>query len=278
VKIRSAAFAAALMMIAGAAHAALPPPADSDWRAADPDNTLIIDTNQGRIIVELTPVMAPAAVQRIKDLVATHFYDGLQFFRVIDDFMDQTGDPKNTGEGGSTLPNLPPEFTFRAAPGEAFTPILQKPGGDSGFIGAMPVVSQPAAMAGLMMDGKVQTWGLYCDGVLGMARTDDPSTGNSQFFIMRHANLTLSRNYTAIGRVIVGEDVVRAIKTGEPPAAPEDRMTSVRLLSSIPEAQRPHIRIIDPKSDYFDALFAQAQAAQGADFTPCDVDVPAQVN
>jgi peptidylprolyl isomerase len=127
-----------------------------------------------------------------------------------------------------------------------------------------------------MMDGKVETWGLYCDGVVGMARTDDPTTANSQFFLMRHPNLTLARNYTAIGRVIIGEDVVRGIKIGEPPPPPQDRMISVRLLSAIPDAQRPQIRVIDPKSAYFDALVAQAQAAKGADFTPCDVDVPAE--
>ena len=78
-----------------------PPPADSDFRTPDPENVLVIDTNQGRILVELYPQIAPQAVARVKLLARQKFYDGLTFFRVIDGFMDQTGDPTNTGTGGS---------------------------------------------------------------------------------------------------------------------------------------------------------------------------------
>src|ERR1700761_8749180 len=97
------------------------------WRDADAENTLVIDTNEGRIIVELYPQVAPQSVARIKQLARTHFYDGLTFFRVIDGFMDQTGDPKNTGEGGSVLPNLPAEFSFKMSPG-AMVVVSHPPG------------------------------------------------------------------------------------------------------------------------------------------------------
>ena len=70
------------------------------WRTVDPENVLVVETNKGRIIAELAPVAAPAHVDRIKTLTRQGFYDGRSFFRVIDGFMAQTGDPEDTGKGG----------------------------------------------------------------------------------------------------------------------------------------------------------------------------------
>ncbi len=68
---------------------------------AKPDNTLIIETSQGRVVVEMRPDLAPGHVARIKELARQGFYDGVVFHRVIDGFMAQTGDPTGTGTGGS---------------------------------------------------------------------------------------------------------------------------------------------------------------------------------
>src|SRR5580698_2444641 len=76
-------------------------PTDADWRTPDPQNVLVIDTNRGRIFVELSPVAAPLAVARIKELTRDGVYDGRSFFRVLDNFMDQTGDPLDSGLGQS---------------------------------------------------------------------------------------------------------------------------------------------------------------------------------
>ena len=77
----------------------------------DPENVLLLDLSTGgRVAIQLRPDVAPHHVERIKTLARQHFYDGLIFHRVIDGFMAQTGDPKGTGEGGSTLPDLEPEF------------------------------------------------------------------------------------------------------------------------------------------------------------------------
>lgn len=67
----------------------------------DPENTLIIETTQGNVVVEMRPDLAPTHVARIKELVRDGFYDGIVFHRVIDGFMAQTGDPNGTGTGGS---------------------------------------------------------------------------------------------------------------------------------------------------------------------------------
>lgn len=76
----------------------------------DPENTLVIETTKGRVVIEMRPDLAPKHVERIKKLAREGFYDGIVFHRVIDGFMAQTGCPKGTGTGGSDYPNLPAEF------------------------------------------------------------------------------------------------------------------------------------------------------------------------
>jgi peptidylprolyl isomerase len=251
----------------------LPPAA---WRDADAENTMVIDTNQGRIIVELAPEVAPQTVARVKQLTRMRFYDGLTFFRVIDGFMDQTGDPQNNGQGGSVLPNVPAEFSFKLRPGGDLVVVAHPPGQDAGFIGALPVISQPAAMAALMADGQISARGTFCQGVLGMARADAPDSGNSQFFLMRDARDSLDGKYTAFGRVIVGQDVVRQIKTGEPVPDPQDRVQRVQMLADMPDGVRPTVKVVDTKSVYFADLVNNARVNEGDDFSLCDVEVAGQ--
>jgi len=252
-------------------------PGAADWRTPDPNNVLVIDTNQGRIVVEMLPEIAPKHVEQIRALAHENFYDGQRFFRVIDKFMAQTGDPQNNGQGGSPKPNIQAEFTFRRGSDLPFVMAADQTVAEIGFIKSMPVESQSMSLAAMTKDNKVTAWGLYCPGVAGMARDDNPDSGNSQFFLMRYPYPSLEKRYTAWGRVIAGEDVVKSIKTGEPVEQPQDRMDKVRLLADIPEAGRPKIRVVDTKSAWFKAQIDRVRAARGADFTACDVDVPAEV-
>ena len=80
------------------------------WYALNPARTLVIDTSKGRIVLDMRPDLAPAAVARIKQLAQEHVYDGLLFHRVIDHFVDQTGNPNNHDGGVSRHPDLAPEF------------------------------------------------------------------------------------------------------------------------------------------------------------------------
>jgi cyclophilin family peptidyl-prolyl cis-trans isomerase len=270
--------AAARKKPAPAAAQAPAAPTAADWRTPDPNNVLVIDTNKGQILVELYPQVAPVSTAQVRDLARSGFYDGRAFFRVIDGFMDQTGDPTDTGEGGSTKPNLPPEFTFKR---DASTPmvVVDSGGGrEAGFINALPVLSQPIALAAMTADQKVNAMVDYCPGVVGMARATDPASGNSQFFLMRGAHDTLNGKYTAIGRVIAGEDVVKSIKTGEPVPAPQDRMTKVQVLADVPAAQRPAIRVIDTHGPWFAAEIARVRAEKLIGISPCDFDIPSQVS
>jgi len=256
---------------------ALAPPSDADWRTPDPQNVMVIDTTKGRIIVELDPLSAPQAVARVRALIKQGFYDGRSFFRVIDSFMDQTGDPLDNGTGGSPLPNLPPEFAFRRSSDMPFVPVTKSGGLEAGFIGALPVISQSMDLGLLTADHKVSAYVTFCPGVGGLARADDPASANSQFFLMRGAHDNLDQKYAVWGRVIAGEDVVRAVKTGEPPPPPADKMTKVRLLADMPAAERPQVRAIDTRGSWFKAMIDRVKAEKVVDFSLCDVDLPSQV-
>ncbi|MBN9318326.1 MAG: peptidylprolyl isomerase [Caulobacterales bacterium] len=253
-----------------------PQPTAADWRTPDPQNVLVIDTNKGRIFVELIPELAPAHVERLRTLARRKFYDGLQFFRVVDNFMDQTGDPQNTGQGGSDLPDLKGEFTFRRNP--ATTPFVQvaaPTGSEVGFVGPMAVMSQVTAMSALTADGKVSAWGLFCPGVIGMARATDPDSANSQFYLMRATYPSLDKNYTAFGRALSGLSVIRDIKLGEPVADPRDVMERVQVLADM--SPMPSVRVVDTRSAWFKGEVERRRASRGADFSACDIELPSEV-
>jgi cyclophilin family peptidyl-prolyl cis-trans isomerase len=77
---------------------------------ADPENTLVLETTKGRVVIEMRPDLAPKHVEQIKTLARQGFYNGVAFHRVIEGFMAQTGCPQGTGTGGSDLPDLQAEF------------------------------------------------------------------------------------------------------------------------------------------------------------------------
>src|SRR5271154_3833015 len=270
---------------AAAASQTVAPPTDADMRTPDPKDLLVIETTKGRILVELNDIAAPNTADRIRTLAHQGVYDGRGFFRVIDNFMDQTGDPIDSGAGSSSLPNLQPEFTFKRGADTPFALVFRTNGVEEGFVGSLPVISQTMDLGLLTADHRVQAWGTYCQGVLGLARAEDPASGNSQFFFMRtnansidHATHALDKNYSAFGRLLAGQDVVDAIKTGEPVEAPQDRMVSVKVVADMPEAARPKVRVVDPASPWAKAAIQRAMAASTPlDFSVCDVKLPVEV-
>lgn len=78
--------------------------------ALDPENTLVMETTKGKVVIQLRPDLAPGHVERLKTLSREGFYDGIVFHRVIEGFMAQVGCPHGTGTGGSKLPDLKAEF------------------------------------------------------------------------------------------------------------------------------------------------------------------------
>lgn len=242
-----------------------------EWKPLDADNTLVMETSKGRVIIALAPQMAPQGVERIKVLTRRGFYDGLLFHRVIEHFVAQTGNPNNRDGGKSDLPNLPLESVFKLTDAIPHTVVARPAGATTGFIGAVPYV----AMNDLHMPaGSVRAWGTHCRGVIGMGRDDEPkNSANSELYLMRDTVPRLDRDYTVVGRVVSGFDALAALTVGEPPVTP-DAMTKVRVLADIPAAERPKLEIMDTGGAAFASLVKTKRAQKGADFSVCDIEVP----
>ena len=164
----------------------------------DPENTLIMETTKGKVVISLLPDLAPGHVARIKELAREKAYDGVVFHRVIPDFMAQTGDvkfgkqggadfnPARAGMGGSEKPDLKAEFS------------------------AVPHVR----------------------GTCSMARSQSLNSANSQFFICFTDAPWLNKQYTVWGQVTEGMEIIDQIKKGEPVKDP-DSITSVRVAADV---------------------------------------------
>jgi len=264
-----------LFALTGAAFAD-PPPDPTNWRQVDPENTLYIDTVHGRVVIEMYPEVAPNHVARVKQLARAHFYDGLTFHRVVEDFMAQTGDPLGTGEGSSNLPDLDPEFMFRRGPDMPFVEAALQGGARVGFYKTLPIESAPDAQMAVTADHKVAANALHCQGIVSMARADAENSANSQFFIMRAPYPSLNKRYTVWGRVVWGQDAVMQLAVGNPPPHP-DRMLAVRVAADVPEAERAPIYVLRTDGPQFHDLIEDTRHHRGADFSVCDVQIPARV-
>ena len=280
---------AAALLAATAAGAQTPPatptpaaPAvSSEWRALDPQNTLLIETTKGRIVVEMRPDLAPLTVARIKALTRQGYYSGAQFYRVIEGFMAQTGD-KGAKTFRSSLPNLKGEMTFALTPATPYVSVGSSPAGDVGYVGSVPVTIAAAPGAPPAPAGQAPTRGrgniVFCPGIVAMAHPNNqPDGGNSQFFMMRQYAPSLEKAFAAWGRIVVGQEVVYALKNGEPVVNP-DRMTSVRVLADVPAAQRPTVEVTNYDGPKMAAAAQAAVAAKGNAFTLCDIPFQARVN
>lgn len=164
----------------------------------DPENTLIMETTKGKVVIEMMPNVAPLHVARIKELVREGAYDGVVFHRVINDFMAQTGDvqygkkggksfdPRRAGMGGSDRDDLKAEFSALS----------------------------------------------HVRGTCSMARSQNPNSANSQFFICFADSPWLNKQYSVWGQVIEGMDNVDKIKKGEPVVDP-DEIVSMKVAADI---------------------------------------------
>lgn len=150
----------------------------------DPENTIVMETTKGKVVIQLRPDLAPKHVERIKQLAREGFYDGIVFHRVIDGFMAQVGCPHGTGTGGSKHPDLQQEFN-----------------------------AEP-----------------HVRGICSMARSQNPNSANSQFFIVFENASFLDKQYTVWGQVVEGMENVDRIKRGEPVRDP-DSIVSMKVMA-----------------------------------------------
>ncbi|OHV83893.1 peptidylprolyl isomerase [Ensifer sp. LCM 4579] len=166
--------------------------------AQSKDDYLTIELKDGPVVIELRPDIAPKHVQRMKELAAAGEYDNVAFHRVIQGFMAQTGDVQY----GDIEEGFRPEL---AGTGGSTKPDL------------------PAEFSDVPFER----------GTVGMARSQDPNSANSQFFIMFAPGDFLNGQYTVVGKVVEGMENVDKIKRGDEAnngaVSDPDRMISVKV-------------------------------------------------
>ncbi len=160
----------------------------------DPENTIIMETTKGKVVIALKPEVAPGHVARIKELTREGAYDGVVFHRVIEDFMAQTGDVQYGKQGG---PNFNPA---RAGMGGSDKPDLK---------------AEFSATS-------------HVRGTCSMARSQNPNSANSQFFICFTDAPWLNKQYSVWGEVVEGMEIIDQIKRGEPVRDP-DSIVSMKV-------------------------------------------------
>jgi len=230
--------------------------AQTPWRAIAPENLLVIDTDYGRTVIELNPEFAPNHVQRIRDLAAMEFYDGLTFYRVIEGFVAQAG--RGEGEGAPVVPEAFPALlneNDRASAGLEFahlgSPDLYAK--ISGHVNGFAAAQDPDSG---------RSWLQHCPGSMAMARDNDPDTGDAEFYIVLGPGTRyLDRNLTVFGRVIDGMEFiqklnrgVRAIDSGViADVARRDVIHSFKIAANMPESTRPAYEVMPTPSEEFTA-------------------------
>ncbi len=163
----------------------------------DPENTILMELKGGTVTIELLPDVAPKHVERMKALTRAGEYDNVAFHRVIDGFMAQTGDVQHG--------DMEDGFNIRMA-----------------GTGGSDQPDVPAEFSKLP----------HARGSIGAARSANPDSANSQFFINFSDNDFLNGQYTVYGQVTSGMEHVDAITRGEPPAEP-DRMISMKVAADV---------------------------------------------
>ena len=267
------ALAACLAALATTAFAATPPKGPTvaqvlerspaaDWRALDPQNTLLMDlaTDGSRqVVIELAPRFAPRHAANIRTLAHEGYWDGLAIVRVQDNYVTQWGDPNaevpdKAKPLGSASPKLPAEFSVPLKG----LPLTRLPDADgwtsvTGFVDGMPVAADPKTG---------RAWLAHCYGMVGAGRdmAVDSSNGAELYTVIGQSPRGLDLNITVVGRVLQGMQWLSALPRGTAEmgfyaeAPQRTTIQRVRLLADVPEAERPALEVLRTDSKTWPAL------------------------
>jgi len=206
-------------------------------------------------VIVLDPRFAPLTVANLRVLVRDRYFDGLAFIRSQDNYVVQWGDAEDTKPLGSASAKVPAEFT---APLSATAGFVRLPDADGyapqvGFVGPMPVGRDPAAG---------RTWLAHCYGMVGVARGDDPDSGNGSelYVVIGHAPRHLDRNITLIGRVVHGMELLSTLPRGPAPmgfyesAGRHVPIARMRFAADLPAVERTLIETLRTDTATFTEL------------------------
>jgi peptidylprolyl isomerase len=230
-----------------------------DWRRLDPENTLYLELDSGRVVIELAPDFAPAHVANIRALARGGYWDGLSINRSHENFVVQWGDangedPVKAKPLGEAKAKLPAEFT-RPAEGLAFTKLPDVDGWapEVGFVQGIPAARDPKANV---------AWPAHCYAAVGAGRgmEADSSNGSELYVVIGQSPRQLDRNITTVGRVVSGMERLSVLPRGTGPLGfyenPEQRtaIRAIRLAATVPEAEREAIEVFRTDTPAWDAL------------------------
>ncbi|WDI30259.1 peptidylprolyl isomerase [Hyphococcus flavus] len=239
---------------------------DKDWLTLEQDNLLYIEVASGRAIVALSDTLAQNHVAQIKTLARQGFYDGLSFYRVIDGFVAQGGDPFEERSVGDAKESLAAEFeesysAFRERTKSfSVSPFDDGYADGVGFANALPVG----------LDQTTQTvWHLHCTGAFAFGRNNERDSASTEFYIALQPQRYLDRNLTVFGRVIDGMEHIQRLRRNVPPASKDedvgDTIISMRLGSDLTAGEQKHLQLLKSDSNSF-AAFVEARANRPEEF------------
>jgi peptidylprolyl isomerase len=246
-----------------------------DWRAPDPDNTLYLELQGGRVIIELAPRVAPKHVANIKALARAHYFDGLAIVRVQDNYVVQWADPEHHRPIPAGVSMVAPEFTAVARANQRFEPLPDRDAyaAEVGFLDGFPAAR----------DRRSRTvWLAHCYGMVGVGRDDAPeSDGAEMYAVIGHAPRQLDRNVALVGRVLKGVELLSSLPRGsgdmgfyaaKEPLVP---IVSMRVASDVPLPERTPIEVLRTDSAGFRALIDQRRNRREDwfKFNPGHIDV-----
>ncbi|MYM38774.1 peptidylprolyl isomerase [Pseudoduganella sp. CY13W] len=261
----------------------------SDWRPTDPQHTLYMELDSGRVVIELAPDFAPQNIANIETLVKEKYYDGLAILRSQDNYVAQWGDPQAESASprplGSAKAKVVGEFSVPLKHDKHF---VRQPDRDGyapqiGHSNGFPVGRDPKAGT---------TWLAHCYGMVGVGRDTGTDSGNGAelYAVTGHAPRHLDRNITLVGRVLSGIQLLSTLPRGSEAmgfyGAKETRMgiRSVRLEADVPEAERSHLEVMRSEAPIYQQVI-DAQRNRGGPwnkFSPgyvelCNAPIPVRV-
>ena len=258
-----------------------------EWRALDPENTLYLELDSGRVIIELAPLFAPRHAANVKALAREKYFDGLAIVRVQDNYVVQWGDanadkPDKARRIVFAQPTLAAEFDrpcddsvpfFALSDGDVYAPEV-------GFVDGFPAARDRKG-------GRM--WLIHCYGMVGAGRGDtaDSGGGAEDYVVIGHAPRHLDRNCTLFGRVVLGIEHLSSLpRASGPMGFIEDAgqlipIRSIRVAADVPPAERTELEVLRTDSETFRRLVQARRERNEAWFLNkpgrvevCNVPVP----
>lgn len=260
------AVAALLLLQAAGVAAETPPPARTmaqvlaaagadDWRPLDPEQTLYVELDAGRVVIELAPRFAPEHARNLRQLVRQGYFDGLAVLRSQDNFVVQWGDAEGKRPLGDARGRLPPEFTRALA---ADLPFTRLPDAD----GYAPEVGHSNGFPAARDHGTGQAWLVHCYGMVGAGRDNDPESGpgTELYVVTGHSPRQLDRNVALVGRVVQGMEILAALPRGTGPLGFYEQPSQhvpirrIRVAADVPAGERSRLEVLRTDTATFQAL------------------------